>query len=393
MINLVGRISLFPATSMHIFMKQTVFLIVVITLLYSCKGPSGTDHWKTTEDTLSIPAALLNATFNVKKDASERPLFQSYDKSLNEIVLIDLDSEKQIFSVTPAIDFEKSGRLIQFDVYKADSVFVVTEDYVYIVNATGEIIYSKDLSTPLKDQAGNDLILWDNDNQFPLFYNSQTKELLIRTTCNCSYMDAEYFKHKLEGWLNLETGTIRQLNYSFPQNHTEFSYSQSVFPYRILTDSLSVISFQSQDSLYVYDRSTDSMKRYTGRSKYQTVDFIPFDTANKGDMERVKEFLTVSPIYQRILYDPYRQIYYRFFVKEQPLKNENGVYNTIFTKDVILMVFDKDFHIIEEKNIGNNYSWYFSFVTPNGLYVRKYDTDKPSKKINDYAKFTVFTWN
>lgn len=374
-------------------MKPLLILLLALSLLYSCHQRVGEGSWIKTEDSIAIDPALLNAKCSVKTDAGSGTLFQGYNKETNELVLIDLDSAKTILTVRPAIDFEKAGRLVQFDIYKADSIFIITEDYVFIVDAGGQVVYSRDLSTPPKDEKGEAFLLWDNDNQFPLHYNSKTKELLVKTICHCSYMEPEYFKHKLEGWLHLETGAIRQADYSFPSNHYQHAYAQSVFSYRIFKDSLSIVSFQSQDSLYVYNHHTGSLKSHSGKSQYQSIDFIPFDTAHKDDMERVKEYLIVNPIYQRILYDPYRQLYYRFFVKEQPLKKENGVYNTIFSKEVILMVFNQDFQLIAEKNIGSNYSWYFSFVSPRGLYIRKYDTSAQKHKQNYYARFTVFSWN
>lgn len=374
-------------------MKQLVFLFLLVNLLHSCRNRSETGNWLVKEDSLAIPLSLWNATFNVKADAKGRPLFQSYNREQNDIILIDLDSNKKILTIKPAIDYKKAGRFVQFDVYKADSIFIVTEDNVFIVNALGDIIYQKKVSPPLKDERGEEIVLWDHNNQFPLFYNSKSKELLIRTTCNCWFMEPNYFKHKIEGWLNLETGSIRQSDYSFPANHyTAHSYAQSVFPYRVFRDSLSIVSFQSQDSLYVYNHNLQKLKSYAGKSRYQSIDFISFDTANSNDMERVKEYLIVNPIYQKLLYDPYRNVYYRFFAKEQSLKGENGTYNTIFSKELILMVFDSNFKIIDEKNIGNGYAWFFSFVTPKGLYVRKYDAQKQKENNNNYEKFTVFTW-
>lgn len=250
-----------------------------------------------------------------------------------------------------------------------------------------------DLSTPIRNDQGQEILFWDNDNQFPLHYLSQTKELIVKTICNCSFSDKEYFQVRLEAVINLETGDVNQLDYSFPQNHREHSYGQSVFPYRVIRDSLHIISFQSNDSLFVYNRNSNRLIRYFGKSRYQSADFIPFDTSYKEDLERMREYLVVSPIYQKLLYDPYKKLYYRFFVEEQPLMNDSGVINSIFTKDVILMVFNEDFEIIGEKNIGTSYSCFFSFVTPRGLYIRKYDTRSSSDQNPRNEKFTIFSWN
>ena len=73
-----------------------------------------------------------------------------------------------------------------------------------------------------------------------------------------------------------------------------------------------------------------------------------------------------------------------------PLKDAKGTYNNPLKKDVIIMVLDSNFSVIEEKNIGSSYLPYYSFVTRKGLYVGT----APPKNVNPkYAYFSVFSWN
>jgi hypothetical protein len=91
---------------------------------------------------------------------------------------------------------------------------------------------------------------------------------------------------------------------------------------------------------------------------------LTFDTSYKEDIERLKEHLIQTPVYQKILFDKYKNLYYRFFWNSQSLISRSGQYHGIFDRDLILMVFDENFKLITEKNIGNSYLWYYSFVSP-----------------------------
>src|SRR5450432_749595 len=106
-------------------------------------------------DTLLIKESLLNSKCRVRS-ISNNTYFQGYDKYENRITLIDVASSKEIFSVNPKIDYQNdsAGRLIQFDVYKIDSVFIITENNIFIINADGGIIYRKNLTEPVIDDNG-----------------------------------------------------------------------------------------------------------------------------------------------------------------------------------------------------------------------------------------------
>ena len=359
----------------------------------SCKNEHGAYRVLEYKDTLYINKGLINSKCRVKT-LSDNTYFEGYNKSENRIVLIDIDSSKEIFSVIPNINYnsDSAGRFIQFDIYKIDSIFVITENNIFIVNEVGKVIYKKDVSEPIVDAEGSEYRLWDNDNQFPLYYDSNKKELLIRSICNCSFMEPKYTSKRIEVKLNLVDDRISFFDYSFPERYKWNSYGQAVFPFREINGETDVLSFPSDDTLYTFNRSSGKLKKNPCKSLYQESNFIPFDTNYSDDIERVKEHLTVIPMYQKILKDKYRGRYYRFFQKEQSLKDEKGEYRNLFDKDLVVMVLDTNFKVIQENNIGNSFFGFYSFVTPKGLYILKYDKQNLDSQ-KKYAIFSVFNWN
>lgn len=343
-------------------------------------------------DTLQINESLFNSKSRVKA-ISNNIYFQGYKKPENRIVLIDIASSKEVFSIMPQIDYsdDVAGRFIQFDIYGLDSIFVITENNIFIINAAGKIIYNKKVNDPIVDDNGYDYRLWDNDNLFPLEYNTNSKELLIRAIGNCSFLDPGYTRRRIEVALNLTDNTIRFYSYGFPDSYRQNYFGQAVFPYRVVNGVYDIVSFPYDDSLSVFNRQTGEFKRKECRSKFQEIDFIPYDTAFSYDIERMKEHHTVLPMYPRILYDKYKNRYYRFFQKEQLLKDAKGEYRELFVKDLIIMILDNNFNVLHEENLGNAYFGYYSFVSPKGLYIWKYE--KSEKNIyKDYSVFSVFNW-
>jgi hypothetical protein len=355
-------------------------------ILFVCKTQQKVLIWKTTEDSLTVNPLLF---------VSGVTFLESYDKQTNEISLRKLGTNSPSLSVVPRVDFKNDniGDLIQFDIYKSDSIFVVTENSILIVNDSGQIIYNRNLLPFVKDNEGIEVVFWDNSNQYPLYFDSLRKELYLKTTCSCYFMEPKYFARSIEAKLNILSGKIDFLPYTFPERYRHNFYGQAVFPFREINDSLNIVSFQNEDSLYVFNRETNRLKSYKCKSHYQQANFIPFDTVYKNDLERIKEHLIVSPMYQKILYDKYKKVYYRFFWKEQSLKDSNGVYRGIFDRDLIIMVLNEDFRILGEKNIGHSYLWYYSYVSQKGLHIRKAVNDKSVRLNQKYEYFTIFSFN
>src|SRR6266487_5198360 len=77
------------------------------------------------------------------------------------------------------------------------------------------------------------------------------------------------------------------LNYHFPERYHGAFYGQNVFPFRTVNGPFHIISFESDDSLYVFNNSLNSLKKYPCRSRYQRMDFISFDTSFYNSDNRV----------------------------------------------------------------------------------------------------------
>jgi len=370
------------------------FLFFLSILFLSCQQVKTDFKFTVFQDSLSIETGFFSKYFNVSNDAGYS-LFQGYNPSTNELLLWNLDTKRDKLRKKLNISFNDTAvaGLIQFYVHNLDSIFLLTENWLLITDTTGVVKYKKQTSLPLKDADGGEVYLMDVSNQFPLYFDASKKELYLHIMCNCGLEDPGFYTKRVEAKLHLANGQVTILNYHFPESYRLAFYGQNVFPFRVVNGPLHITSFESDDSLYVFNRNNNSIKKYPCRSRYQKIDFISFDSSfynSDNRIDRLSEHMTVSPAYKKILFDPYRNLYYRFFLREIPLKDEKGIYNNLLKKDIIIMVLDNNFNIIEERNIGSSYMPYYSFVTRKGLYVGT----APKKNANPkYAYFSIFSWN
>ena len=151
---------------------------------------------------------------------------------------------------------------------------------------------------------------------------------------------------------------------------SEYSYDYNQKENRL------VCSFISYDSLMVSD-DLCTVKWFNGKSRYLDKNLnIRLAEASDG----LKEFaaLKQSGHYFHLMYDKYRDIYYRFVEHPcKPARNESPL-DDPKAREFSVIIFDKDFRIIgETKFPGNKYQNKMSFVGRDGLYISENNLANP----------------
>ena len=140
-------------------------------------------------------------------------------------------------------------------------------------------------------------------------------------------------------------------------------------------DKRLVCSFLLFDSLLV----TDDMKNvrwYNGKSRYLKK-MRPILKEGVDGFMGIKEAVEAAS-YSHIMYDKYRDIYYRFAEMPCELGPNEYVYNDAKAREFSVIIFDKDFRIIgETKFPGNKYFYKLSFIGRDGLYISENNEANP----------------
>jgi hypothetical protein len=157
-------------------------------------------------------------------------------------------------------------------------------------------------------------------------------------------------------------------------NWSDPAYMQ-VFP-GLMPSGEIVHSFTPSHDLYISNWNSDSIRKVFGGSNVSKK-ILSIDWGINSGVTPEKLLYTHymrQDLYAAILYDPWREVYYRYM--------QQGVINAttdtqINNKNIIIVVLDKDFKYLGETTIGTGETWYWnnSFVTKEGLNIEYKDID------------------
>lgn len=147
-----------------------------------------------------------------------------------------------------------------------------------------------------------------------------------------------------------------------------------------------VLSFPVNHNLYVYQNDS-LIKVIEAKSKYlQDYNFPAFDNDYRKNVEYKKKYVTTLGRYYRLIYDDYRNLYYRIVLHPQEYKNKDGSTNSSSGMSWSIMVLDRNFNLLIENFFpAKQFDFYGILVIKEGLLV---SNNHDSNKNLDPSKFS-----
>lgn len=345
----------------------------------------GQIKYSITTDTLKLTEKDALSFFDVSKDDATTNLFM-YQPKHNEIAVVNLSEKKETARIKlnwPKKDSVQTGTLKSFFFHNKDSVFLLYEYRICIIDTSSNIKFEKIINNPESDEWPP--VIYTNLRQvFPIYFDSKNKELLVRQNCgDCDVRDSNYYKESVAAFFDFNSGAFNAISISFPDSYKTYFYGDADLPFREVKNDSLIISFSTDPYILILNRSTNQISRIVSKSSFQKSGMEPLDKKYIQDINKRVEHLAVSPLYMKMIYDKYRNVYYRFFLREQKLKNNDGTYNQFGDKELVIMVLDNRFNLMTEINLGKGYLWHYSFVGKDGLYILK-DKRVGTTNISDY---------
>lgn len=163
-------------------------------------------------------------------------------------------------------------------------------------------------------------------------------------------------------------------------------YIPSFTPIPDRPDNAFILSFPKDHRMFRVNERL-SVEAIPARS-----DFVNNMNVYEGNLQDVRynqKYETEEPRYWQVMYDPYREQYYRIVLHRQKYANDIRV-NQFHEKPWSIMVFDKNFRKLGEDNFpAKKFFPEDLFVGKEGLYVSNAAVEKGGK-INKYLSFTLF---
>lgn len=277
--------------------------------------------------------------------------------------------------------------------------YIKSTDSIYIYNKIlTQVVLVNDKSTVLKRISlrgkGNEKTWVINYPQYlprtitPFIETSG--ELLLPGMHVTSIPKSIISSFKFTARIDLKTQNVR-FSYAYPSNIYGLDSNWPVWGFTQVFAALHpdgdklIFSFPVSHDLYIADLKSEKYTRvYAGSNFAGTINSLDRKPKKTTDKMGSTHF-TQQDTYAAIIYDKYRDVYYRFLLNGIP----GAMVKTSWReKPVTIIVMDKDFNYLGETTIGKgDKEWYWqnSFVTKEGLNVEYIEKDS-----EDYLTLKIF---
>ncbi|MFA8450128.1 MAG: DUF4221 family protein [Bacteroidales bacterium] len=258
----------------------------------------------------------------------------------------------------------------QMKSYYADDNFFIYDyntSFVFLFDTLGNLLLNKQL---VKD---NSYIPLNFSSGLP-FYKSQA----AFCTAYDTQVDSNYFKKGfgvIFNFKNINNPFLKKLNIQFPSNYQKGNTFG--FPWFRLNWTAKYnlcCNFEANDTLFVYNSKGKFLFKKNAGSKTNPI-FIKEDKQKRHLISYSMKYNYKSPAYLRMVFDPYRKLYYRLF--KFPFQLDENSINAVSTKDFTwsLIILDKNLEVIGEEIFPTfrGITMPFQIIpTPEGVWISHY---------------------
>ena len=368
-----------------------LFLLNVI-LLSSCQSKETKSNPINYEKTLSnckqiiLPVDentdfLSKSIFQFEENGKEFLYFENSQNSTYDIVIFDLDSQK----VERRIPIHPEGpngvpSLFGSKPYPDSNTILAFQHFAFrisLLNGKGEVLRNYQLNP--KERFVR--VILSTFSYMPTFTRDSVLYFAQRV-CDQKRSVKDFTKIPLFASMDLKTGEIGWPSLYFPAtfdgDYTDIHDGDVDFAHDYNEkDNRLVCSFMKYDSIMVTD-DLQHVKWYNAKSKYlkSMKPNVNNHTNDVNALIRYKE----SSKYGHIMYDKYRDVYYRFAEMPCELAKDETPYDNQAPKarEFSVIILNDKFEIIgETKFPGSKYFYKMSFVGKDGLYISENNLANP----------------
>lgn len=295
----------------------------------------------------------------------------------------DLDTQKEIHRIQLHREGpNRVGRPLVAHVQSKDSIFIVSgyDNFISLIDWDGVVKRRYFPSEHHIDQGK--LWLWESE---PLILSDQKIYLGISGTACGRY---SIFDDFMSVCLDLNSGKFSYFKkYNTVLRGRIFGFIDGIYYQNIGDNGIIINSYASSNVIDFIDVVGD---KFYSKEIDNSIYFSGLNPVNEGVDIDYKDCLDKFK-YGSIIYDKYRDVYYRFV--EHPFTKKEiseDFYSTYFSHRFSVMVFDNDFNKIGETMFADNRFYCKTyFIGSDGLYISNSHPKNPFLK-EDFITFTRF---
>ena len=359
---------------------KTIILLFNFFLFFSCSNrkESSSNNYQLKKAGEEIAFELdehtkssSHALFIYKDKAQNREYLTFLNPNFiaNEILFYDFETRKLVSKIKPELDGNNGvGTVLGYLILNNDSIFLTSRELTEIALIdTSCILKEKLVFDTTKDKIPLRASYSTSFNYQPIYKIGN--KLYATSRCN-----RKEKVNPVSFTIDLDTKEVEHLPLEYPKLQTRINPAKIASVEnkysRIFDGTQFVYSFSYEEDIYIASIDHKTITRKPVKSKY--IDkMIPLDDFGNVTFKDLCDHAE----YGNLLYDPYRNVYYRIAFPQTDVPNnlKDRDYMDLLDygkKSFSVIILDKDFHIIGETLFPDcTYNPKMAFVREDGLYI------------------------
>ncbi len=364
-------------------MRKVAFVLLCALPFWACTSSEETAELipqtlvKSDSVILPLPDKAIPWTTNLVYLDGESSWLFMMDQANNDILLYDLKKEKLQHTIDLQLEGVNGvGFIYGFQVESLSSIYLLPQGdpFIYQIDTSATLlkkyVYEE---PPLYSEASHTSSHYSAP---PLFSKGQ---VLVKTKFGGSFreMTSQMIQNGAMSYtIDLKDRAVKLSKHLYPKDYLDEGLRSWDLSMAASADQI-VYSLFADHHVYFAEDTDEVLQKRLAKSKYiETFDTIPL---KKGGL-KIAEYLLASPHYENLLYDPYREVYYRFVIHRTTIKNSGHLIQLRqFADKFSIMVLDRSLRVLgetlfeEEFYVPNN-----AFVGKEGLYISRNHPERPT---------------
>lgn len=370
-------------------MKNYSILVLFIIYCFSCKNQQNIDEYTLIPSggiiSFEVPNDCKNSTSCLQyySDSSGETFLCYLNDDFNKILFYEFSTQNLSSEIEmPQRGPNGVGGIRSFVVHNLDSILLTTGqmNVLFLIDSSG-VVKNKFKAGNIMNGEHN--VYFQHSSTVYRNLNIKSGNIFIGTHLLTFPGPEEIQKFKLCLKIDMKNNNQELLPLKYPSlgsRDKEAVYSS--FGAQIIGNRF-IYSFRSSHNIFITE-DHETFQTLPAKSKFIKEDFKLPDLQS-GYHSIVKSNLE-HPMYGSLIYDPYRNVYYRFVY---PGVNQDSSIEAMSIQKLMdasrfkpifsVMILDSTLEIIGEKSMPQNtYDWVMTFVNKDGLYISDNHPQNPN---------------
>ncbi|MDO6437888.1 DUF4221 family protein [Cyclobacterium sp. 1_MG-2023] len=369
---------------------------ILIFFCLSCNKNTGDEEQeinralRLNEKTIQIPLdeQTSDYSYGLAYYHSDKPLLFNFNPIKKAVQVYDLKTQQLFKELT----FKKEGsegigRLTGFFIQNLDSIFIFTNtpNTIYLTDLAQSYLLPISLNVP--DGYAGPEFRSAPFYSYPILRKNKMLAKVAVPARMTEIEESQLSQQFLSAAFSLENGESSFSTHQYPSGYMEEGLKAPYFSMAASPDRV-VYSFFGDHRLLVAEANNETTKLVPAKSRYLPQGLPTL--SRTADRLEYSNYLFTSPRYEGLIYDAYREVFYRFcYPSIAPKEQEEINQLRAYPEDFSIMILDSKLKVLGESRFsGKHLVPNNVFVAEEGLYISSNHPDNPNAK-EDVLEFIL----